>query len=90
MLTDFFSKQTLLEGDYKLPQIEIECEIGRGHSNVYGVKINGSLYAMKQLEIDTDYRYHSFLKEISMLRDLSAINRYLVGYEGYFVTVAKE
>ena len=79
-MDNFFNDQTFVEGDIKHDSIIIEDELGRGNSRVHAVRINGCRYAMKQLLISNDYQYHNFLKEISMLKTLSARNSYLVAY----------
>ena len=70
-MLNFFKHHSLVEGDYNLQQIEVVEEIGRGNSHVYNAIIKGHNYALKQIEVKSDYEYQSFLKEISFMKDLS-------------------
>ena len=62
-------------------------EIGRGNSRVYNALIKGKHYALKQMEVKSDYEYQNFLKEISLMKDMSEMSTCMVKYIGYFVTV---
>lgn len=61
-MLNFFAQHSLVEGDYNLKDIKVMDEIGRGNSHVYTAWINNCCYAMKQIEIKTDYEYQYFLK----------------------------
>lgn len=54
-MLNFFAHHTLIEGDYKLNDIKVMDEIGRGNSHVYTAFIHDDLYALKQIEIKNDY-----------------------------------
>lgn len=84
---NLFAHHALVEGDYNLNDIHVMEEIGRGNSHVYRVAIQHSIYALKQIEIKTDYEYQSFLKEISYMKDLSLTSPFMIKYIGYFVTL---
>lgn len=55
IMLNFFAHHTLIEGDYKLNDIKVMDEIGRGNSHVYTAFIHDDLYALKQIEIKNDY-----------------------------------
>lgn len=59
---DFFANHTVLEGDYRIDDIKVEEELGRGNAHVYTAQIKGETYALKQIEIKNDYEYQNFLK----------------------------
>ena len=59
---DFFANHTVLEGDYRIEDIKVEEELGRGNAHVYTISIKGQTYALKQIEIKNDYEYQNFLK----------------------------
>lgn len=65
---DFFANHTVLEGDYRLSDIKVEEELGRGNAHVYTATIKDHTYALKQIEIKNDYEYQNFLKEISNMQ----------------------
>jgi len=67
-MLNFFVQHTIVEGDYNLKDIKVVDEIGRGNSHVYTAFIRNELYAMKQIEIKSDYEYQSFLREISYMK----------------------
>lgn len=48
-MLNFFVHHTLIEGDYKLNEVRVLDEIGRGNSNVYTAEIHENLYALKQI-----------------------------------------
>ena len=70
-MLNFFAHHSLIEGDYALKDIKVMDEIGRGNSHVYTAFINNELYAVKQIEIKSDYEYQSFLKEITYMKEIS-------------------
>ena len=86
-MLNFFGQHSLVEGDYSLNQIQVLEEIGRGNSRVYNATIKGQNYALKQMEVKSDYEYQNFLKEISLMKDMSEISTCMVKYIGYFITV---
>jgi hypothetical protein len=46
---DFFANHTVLEGDYKLSDIRVEEELGRGNAHVYTASIKNEMFALKQI-----------------------------------------
>lgn len=48
-MLNFFAHHTLIEGDFKLNDIRVMDEIGRGNSYVYTAFIRDNLYALKQI-----------------------------------------
>jgi hypothetical protein len=68
---DFFANHVVVEGDYRLEEIRVEEELGRGNAHVYTACVRGETLALKQIEIKTDYEYQSFLKEIAFMKELS-------------------
>jgi hypothetical protein len=83
---DFFANHVVLEGDYRLEEIKVEEELGRGNAHVYTATIKDNTYALKQIEIKNDYEYQSFLKEISTMQEISKQTEWIVKYHGYMVT----
>ena len=59
---DFFANHKVMEGDYRLEDIKVDEEIGRGNAHVYIATIKGKTSALKQIEIKNDYEYQNFLK----------------------------
>lgn len=59
---DFFANHTAIEGDYRIEDIKVQQELGRGNAHVYTASIKGETYALKQIEIKTDSEYQKFLK----------------------------
>lgn len=83
---DFFANHTVLEGDYRLEEIKVEEELGRGNAHVYTACVREQMFALKQIEIKNDYEYQSFLKEITYMKELSQQSEWFVKYHGYLVT----
>ncbi len=48
-MLNFFAHHTLIEGDFKLNDIRVMDEIGRGNSYVYTAFIRDNLHALKQI-----------------------------------------
>ena len=46
---NFFANHTVMEGDYRLEDIKVEEEIGRGNAHVYYVSIKNKTSALKQI-----------------------------------------
>lgn len=86
-MLNFFAHHTLIEGDYSLKDIRVMDEIGRGNSHVYTAIIHNDLYALKQIEIKSDYEYQSFLNEITNMKKISELSEDMIKYYGYFVTM---
>lgn len=84
---DFWAHHSLIQGDYTLPQIKVEEELGHGNAHVYTATISNHQYALKQIEIKNDYEYQSFLQEISFMKDLSKNSQWFVQYHGYLLTM---
>ncbi len=51
---NFFDRHKLIEGQYKLSEIHVDYELGRGNSKVYKAIMNGINYALKQIYIRND------------------------------------
>ena len=85
-MLNLFGNHNLIEGDYNLKDIRVMEEIGRGNSHVYKVTLKNNIYALKQIEVKTDYEYQNFHNEISYMRDLSQASPFMIKYIGYFVT----
>ena len=87
IMLNLFGNHSLIEGDYNLKDIRVVEEIGQGNSHVYKVMLHDNIYALKQMEVKTDYEYQNFHNEISCMRDLSQASAYMIKYIGYFVTL---
>ena len=59
-MLNLFGNHKLIEGDYNLKDIRVMEEIGQGNSHVYKVMLKDSIYALKQIEVKTDYEYQNF------------------------------